>query len=365
MVSDYFLPRLGGIELHMRDLSRRLIAEGCEVEIHTTIPGPDIVDGIAVHRTPALLVPRFGFAVSPGLVGLIGRELARGRYDVLHAHLSIVSPLSCAAIVAARQLQLPVVATFHSVMGRAGWGLKAIGALAGWSRRPIAFTGVSELVAGELRAALPQADVSVLSNGVDLGYWSATRVRKPRDGVLAVSAMRLAPRKRPMALLKAFRTAQQQVRARDVRLQLAIAGEGSERPRMEKFIADGGLLDVDLLGVQTRDSLRDLYGEADVFVLPSVQEAFGIAALEAHCAGLPVIAMREAAPCEFLSHGHTALLAADDAGLAAAIARFAGDEQLRAHLVAPAPTAARFSWPAVVAAHQACYARIRARQLAQ
>ena len=124
MVSDYFLPRLGGIELHMRDLSRRLIAEGCEVEIHTTIPGPDIVDGIAVHRTPALLAPRFGFAVSPGLVGLIGRELARGRYDVLHAHLSIVSPLSCAAIVAARQLQLPVVATFHSIMGRAGWGLK-------------------------------------------------------------------------------------------------------------------------------------------------------------------------------------------------------------------------------------------------
>ncbi len=111
-----FLPRLGGIELHMSDLARELNAQGCTVEIHSTVPGPSIVRDVAVHRTPALLAPYGGFAISPRLLSIIRREQANGRYEIVHAHLSIISPLAYAALYAAHQLRLPAVATFHSVL---------------------------------------------------------------------------------------------------------------------------------------------------------------------------------------------------------------------------------------------------------
>ncbi len=362
MVSDWFLPRLGGIELHIADLSLELIAAGCEVEIHSTVPGPALVNGLTVHRTPALLAHRFGFAISPRLVNLIKRELSQGNYDVLHAHLSIISPLSFAAIFAARQLGLPTVATFHSVLGATRLALRVTDCLSGWSRWPLALTAVSKLVADELRGALPNADVSVLPNGVDVAYWKSVSNRTAGDDILVVAAMRLEPRKRPIALLEAFKAAREQVNARARRIRLVVAGAGSQRWRMERFIAKNGLSpDVTLLGAQPREKLRELYAGADVFVLPSIREAFGIAALEARCAGLPVVAMYDAGPAEFLHDGETALLAADDQELGRALGRVALDDNLRAKLSRTDQSVERYAWPAVVAAHQACYARVRKR----
>lgn len=359
-VSDWFLPRLGGIELQLKDLAVALRTRGCEVHVHTTTPGPGEIAGIPVIRTPALLAPGLGFAISPNLVAMIRRELEAGCYTVLHVHMSIISPLGYAAIVAGRDLGLPTVVTFHSVLGFTSQVLRLTDRLIGWSKWPLALTGVSELVASELRSAAPNLNVAVLPNGVDPDFWRISPNRQDAP-ILVVSAMRLARRKRPLALLRAFHQAQMLANRRH--LKLCIAGMGSGFGAMQRYVAQHRLQDdVTLLGVQSREYLRDLYSRAHIFVLPSFQEAFGIAALEARCASLPVVAMRTAGCADFLAtHGASQLLADSDDELAAHIARLATDDVLRERLAAPDPGLGRFAWPDVVKAHLECYARGAAR----
>ncbi len=362
LVTDWFLPRLGGIELHLADLARALEDQHHDVEVLTPTPGPATIDGIAVRRIDTWLMPGVGIAVSPTLVGRMRAELATGTYDIVHVHISVVSPVGYAAIVAARALNLPTVVTFHSVLLGATRLLGALDRLLRWSSWPLEVSGVSTLVAGQLRRSAAGLAVSVLPNGIDPRRWRppAATPTHDSDTIVAVTAMRLHRKKRPLPLLRAYRRARDIAAARQRRLVLSIAGEGPERPGLERYIRRYRLDDVTLLGAQPRAALADLYATADLFVLPSIRESFGIAALEARCAGLPVITMVGSGAVEFLRHEETALLAGTDADFADAWARLALDDDLRRRLAPPDAGLDRFAWPAVVATHLASYERAMA-----
>src|SRR5206468_4260912 len=94
---------------------------------------------------------------------------------------------------------------------------------------------------------------------------------------------------------------------------------------------------------QSLPEVKALLATSHFFVLPSKLEAFGIAALEARAAGLPVIAMREGGVGEFIGHGKEGLLAADDAQLADSILRLCVDELLRETRAEPNRTPAQTS----------------------
>ena len=89
-----------------------------------------------------------------------------------------------------------------------------------------------------------------------------------------------------------------------------------------------------MLGALAPAEIESLYRAADVFAFPSVKEGFGLAALEALAADLPVVASDIDVFREFLGDGESALLApvGDARALAAAMARVARDELLRARL---------------------------------
>jgi phosphatidylinositol alpha 1,6-mannosyltransferase len=93
-----------------------------------------------------------------------------------------------------------------------------------------------------------------------------------------------------------------------------------------------------------------------VFVLPAIRESFGISALEARSAGLPIVAMQHSGVAEFVEHGRGGLLARSDAEFVAHVASLARDRQLLERLAAynqrtPPP----FDWRTVVDAHLAIY----------
>lgn len=357
--TDWFLPRLGGIELHLADLARALNARGAEVEIVTTTPGPETGGEFAVRRLRPLLLPKFDLAVSPRLVAMLKAELAAGRYDLVHAHISVVSPVGYGAVVAAHALGLPTVVTFCGALLSSAQFLRATDRLIGWSRWPIAVTAVSGLIAGQLRGALPDLDVTILPNGVDADFWRVPPIadRAP-GGIVAVTAMRLNRKKRPFALLRAFFRAREAATRQGRRLTLRIAGDGPLRAQLEQYVADQGVRgDVEFLGAVSRLELAEIYRRADLFALASIHESFGIAALEARCAGLPVVGMRDSGIAEFLRHGETALLAADDSGFARCLEMLALDDGLRRRLAAADPKLARFDWPNVADAHLTCYER--------
>lgn len=359
LVSDSFLPQVGGIELHVADLASRLVAAGHPAVVLTRTADPAGSSDPGVRRLRGPRAAGSPVGLPAGGLARLHAELSDG-YDILHAHVSIVSPLAFGAILVARRLGLPTVVTFHSVLLASVVALRAADLLSGWSRWPIVVTAVSELVASQLRRAAPGLEIVVLSNGIDPSCWRILRdaTKRPGGPVTAVSAIRLHRKKRPLALLRAYHRARNILLAKGRRLTLKIAGDGPARGRLEAYVARHRLeSEVELLGAVARERLRLLYAQADMFVLPSIRESFGIAALEARVAGLAVIAMRGAGASAFLHDGTTALIAEDDAALAASMVRLALDEVARTRLAQPDPGLDRYAWSNVLGEHVASYLR--------
>jgi glycosyltransferase involved in cell wall biosynthesis len=169
--------------------------------------------------------------------------------------------------------------------------------------------------------------------------------------------MRLSRKKRGAALLRAFAGACRFVGDAPP-LRLVVAGDGPDRVALGRYASALGIASrVELPGQLSREALRRLYAGASAFVLPSERESFGIAALEARAAGLPVIARLAGGARDFIAQGVDGLLAGDERELARAIGRMAVDAPFRAYVarhnaLAPPP----YDWAEVAALHERFYA---------
>jgi glycosyltransferase involved in cell wall biosynthesis len=347
---------MGGIELHLRDLALALRGRGLDARIVTTTRGSDVVHDVPVHRVGAALAPGAGFAYTPQALRSLGRVLREERFDVVHAHASVVSPVASGGALAGARAGLPTVLTFHSMLHRSALLLGASEALFGWSRDRILLSAVSSVVAAQAARWMPGAAVGILPNGADVAFWRGT-ARSPATGsLLYVSAMRLSRKKRALRLVRAFADAVRFV-GDTPPMRLAIAGDGPDRDAIRRLTAELGVEDrVELPGQLSRDELRALYGRAHAFVLPSERESFGIAALEARAAGLPVIAMLASGARDFIRHGADGLLARDSGELSRFIARLALDAPFRAYLAAHnAAAPPPYDWGEVADLHEQFY----------
>ena len=363
LACDWFLPRQGGIELHLRDLALALRAAGVDARIVTTTRGGGDVDGVPVHRVRTPLAPGAGFAWSPAVVGAVGRVIRDEGFEVVHAHASVVSPVAFAAAIAARRAGLPSLITFHSMLHRSSFLLGASEALFGWSARGVVLSAVSSVVAGQVARWIPGASVGVLPNGLDTRFWRALPGAPPASEIVFASAIRLSRKKRPLRLVRAFADAVRFVAGAPA-MRLVVAGEGPERPAVRRLADELGVGDrVELPGQLSRADLRALYARSHAFVLPSERESFGIAALEARAAGLPVLGMLASGVRDFVSQGIDGLLARDESELSRHISRLALDapfrEYVRHHNAAVAPA---YDWSDVRAMHLALYSHAARRR---
>ena len=356
IVTDWFAPRRGGIEAQLGELAARLARGGEEVAVVTATPGEAADRPYRIHRLDVPTLPSPPLAVSPRTFSALRREFAKG-YDVVHAHVSVVSPVGWAAAIVARSLGIPTVVTFHSVLRVKALVLRMAAAVAPLAEARIAWSAVSRVVAGQARWALGgTADVSVLPNGADIGWWrSGGDVGTRRESPVFISTMRLHRKKRGRALVRAFADA-----ARGSHARLLLVGDGPERATIQGDIdalgLGSGAARVELPGWQQPTELRALYRSADAFVLPSVHESFGIAALEASAAGLPVIARRSGVT-EFLTHGENAILADSDEELVAAMRSFVSAAGSTSTPRANPEALMAYDWSRVIPAHLAEYER--------
>jgi glycosyltransferase involved in cell wall biosynthesis len=362
LACDWFLPRVGGVELHLRDLALALRAAGIDARIVTTTRGEPVVDGVPVHRVRTPLLPGAGVAISPGMLHEV-EQLIRGEaFDVVHAHASVVSPVALAGALAARRAGLPSLVTFHSMLHRSSFLLGASEALFGWRGRGVVLSAVSSVVAAQVARWMPGASVGVLPNGLDTAFWRA-RANAPLNGeIVFASAIRLSRKKRPLRLIRAFADAVRFV-AGSPSMRLVVAGSGPEAGPMRRLADELGVGDrVELPGHLSRDELRDLYARSHAFVLPSERESFGIAALEARTAGLPVVAMLASGVRDFVRQGVDGLLARNDAELSRHISRLALDAPFREYVRhRNTITTPPYDWSDVCAMHLELYALAGAR----
>ena len=369
LLSDCYLPRLGGIEVQVQDLAVRLVGRGHEVVVFTATPGSrgerggfvDEVDGVTVHRL-ALRLP-FELPVNPLAPGLLRQRLVSGGFDVAHVHMGVVSPFAVDSTRVATDLGLPTAVTWHCMLGPFEHVLRAAGYVRGWASLGVAMSAVSAAAAEPLQRIVGStATVNVLSNGIDVERWATPSGQAPSghsdDDVRIVTAMRLAARKRPLPLLRTMARVRALVPA-DTGIRLEIFGEGPDRGRLERFIASHNLGGwVALPGRVSRDELRARYAASDIFVSPAPLESFGIAALEARTVGLPVVGRSGSGVQEFVKNGLNGYLAANDTAMADDLASLVSDEALRESMAAyNRSTPPEQSWDRILDVAEAEYRR--------
>lgn len=372
LLTDCYLPRLGGIEVQVHDLALHLARRGHEVEAFTATPGQrgerhgfvEVVDGVPVHRM-ALRLP-WELPVNPVAPTEVRRRLAHGDFDVAHVHMGVVSPFSTDMARVALGAGLPTAVTWHCLMERSQPVFRALGHARRWAVAGAALSAVSGVAARSVEAVVSHGTpVSVLPNGIDAGFWAPARRRSagaigPTARPLrVVAAMRLAQRKRPLAVLEVFAAARRRL-PDGAEVRLALFGEGPQRARLERWVDREGLGGcVELPGRLTRERLREEYWHADLYLTPARLEAFGIAALEARTAGLPVLARTGTGAADFVEDGVNGLLAPDDAGLVDALVRLVADGALRSRIAAANAAPPPQTWDHVTALAEAEYARAR------
>lgn len=353
-VSDCYLPRTGGIETQVRALALQQVAAGHAVRIITAtggsgdvFAGTEIIDGITVHRVAAHIPA--GLPIHPRTHREVSAVLAADPVDIVHVHAGVISPFAWGAIRAARDAGLPTLVTVHCIWGPVAERAFALSDKAlGWSKWGIQLSAVSGIAAAHVENAAPaSAPVLVLPNGINPSDWAINPEPRVDDVVRIASVMRIAPRKRVIPLLKMLQSAQRMVGAA-ARLELTIIGDGPERGRAEKFARRHGLA-VKFAGRLDRAGILDVFSRTDIYVQPSIKESFGLAALEARCAGLPLVIHADAGTTQFVTDGIEGLVGADDWAMAGAIAQLAYDPVLRERIAEHNRTQEPMdSWPNVL-----------------
>jgi glycosyltransferase involved in cell wall biosynthesis len=349
-VSDCYLPRNGGIELHVRDLATYQRRAGAEVTVATVTPDPRDRTGQVVR------LPGVGAFPQPRALAELSRMISCDGYDVVHAHSSLVSPLAASAARAAAAAGTRAVVTMHSMLPT-GVLARTLRPLAPRASPDITWTAVSTAAAASLRAVLPGQVVSVLPNGIDPQDWARDEEAPVPRPLTLVSVMRTARRKRPLQLLDILKAIRQQVPA-DQRLRAVLVGSGPLDGAIRRKLSATGLDRwVTHTGQLDRPAIRALLHRTDLYLAPAVLESFGIAALEARCAGLPVIGMARSGISDFIADGTEGFLVDSDAAMAAQAARLLADPErlhgIQQHNRLSLPA---ISWPGVLDLHWRIYA---------
>ncbi|MGC5015377.1 glycosyltransferase family 4 protein [Streptosporangium sp. DT93] len=377
-VSDCYLPRLGGIEVQVADLIRMQRQAGHQVEVATATPGEPLA---GVHRIVARLP--FDLPVHPLGTGYLLRLMRVRRPDVVHVHAGAVSPFAWMGVRAATRAGLPVVVTVHSMWDPVTRAMyRGLRLLSGWHRWGLVGTAVSEAAALPIRAvAGPGVPVHVVSNGLDVSGWRSAGPgsggvpgREPSGPgvsggeasgpVHVVAVGRLAPRKQPLRLLRLLKEARARVPA-ETPMRATVVGDGPARSRMERYLNANGMTGwVSLPGRYSRERIRELLVSADVFVAPAPRESFGLAALEARAAGVPVVARAQSGVADFVRPGKEGLLGRSFDELVTSVARLVRDRELRESIAAHnrETEPVRSSWPAVLEGFERCYDQARSRR---
>ena len=358
LVTDWFYPRVGGIEQHVLSLARRLRERGHDARVITPWPGPTDVGGIPVKRVPIRLVPGLGVSLNPWrLARRLRRVLQDGEYDVIHSHVSFGSTASMVATYIGSRASIPVLTTLHSIYRRLGWVYVMAQPILRWRQWSFHATAVSEAVAEDLRWMAPGRPIDVLPNAIDPTEWVIPPATFEAGRLRLVTAARLQRRKRVGALITIFARLRQQV-GPAVEVTLEIIGDGPDRRKLMRLCKRLALGDsVRFLGTGTSEDVRALLSRGDVFANACVLESFGIAALEAVSCGVPVVARSESGVGSFIEDGENGALVASDSEMLSALVELATNPErlirLRTGAAAGIPVA--YSWGTSLDRHLELY----------
>eukprot|EP00434_Breviolum_minutum_P016559 symbB.v1.2.014599.t1/scaffold1071.1/size202461/12 len=295
MVSDFFHPGLGGVEMHIYQLSECLIQRGHKVIVLTHMRGQRqgvryMRNGLKVYYLPFLpFHDNCTFPTFLSFFPLIRKVLLRERVDIVHGHQA-TSNLAHECLLHARTMGYHTVYTDHSLFGFADAACIHVNKLLKFFLTNVehcicvSHTNRENLV---LRAALSPSHVSVIPNAVDTRRFqpdSSQRSEKPWITVVVVS--RLTYRKGVDLLVGAVPA----ICRRHPHVRWLIGGSGPKQLLLDEMIERENLHDrVELLGAVPHEDVRKVLVRGHIFLNTSLTEAFCIAIVEAAACGLMVV----------------------------------------------------------------------------
>jgi len=335
-------PTYGGSGIVGSELGKELAARGHTVHfISSALPTrlTELNERVRFHEVEMMSYPLFEHQPYTLALATKMAEVAETEnLDLLHVHYAI--PHSISAILARESLKpnrwLPVITTLH------GTDITLVGA--DRSYLPITrygivqsdgVTAISHYLKGATKEIFQFDDIAVIPNFVcasDYMRHPVDELRKtlsPNGESLLVHVSNFRPVKRPVDCVEIFARALKKVT--DVRL--VMVGDGSERMNVEHRARCLGIYEkCSFVGKQP--NIVDYLSAADVLLLPSEQESFGLAALEAMACEVPVIASRVGGVPEVVDDGETGFLSevGDLEKMAEDAARLLADAEFRRNM---------------------------------
>ncbi len=288
LVSRRYPPQLGGAEKMFCYLAESFAKAGADVSVVAcqTLPPieHEVESSVLVERLPS---SRMRFLGTLRYMAELGNWFRRHHVDI--AYISMLKHDAFVAVGSGKALGFPVVLRPEGA-GKTGdlawqtWGRfgKRIGRRC---RQADAFVSISRAITDELLASgYDRSRIQPLPNGVPVPTeaWSVDqRIGEPKH---AVFVGRLAPEKNLSVLLEAWKL----VRSAQSNARLTIVGDGPEKGVLETQIDQLGLRGSVKLAGAIANPLP-IERDADLFILPSIEEGMSIALLEALALGMPVV----------------------------------------------------------------------------
>eukprot|EP01114_Cavostelium_apophysatum_P009560 TRINITY_DN22723_c0_g1_i1.p1 TRINITY_DN22723_c0_g1~~TRINITY_DN22723_c0_g1_i1.p1 ORF type:complete len:451 (+),score=77.19 TRINITY_DN22723_c0_g1_i1:100-1452(+) len=309
MVSDFFYPNMGGVEMHLYQLSQCLMKRGNKVVIITHFYGNRkgiryLSNGLKVYYLPYL--PIYNQSTLPTAVlmfPLIRCILIRERINIVHCHQAF-SCLGHECMLHARTMGYKVCFTDHSLFGFADASSILMNKVLKFSLTDITHVICVSNTSKEntvLRASLDPKNVSVIPNAVDSTVFTPDPSKRSPDKITIVVMSRLVYRKGVDLLVDVI----PEICARFPEVQFLIGGDGPKSLELEEMRERNQLHDrVEMIGAVDHDNVRNVLVRGHIFVNCSLTEAFCIAIVEAVNCGLIAVSTRVGGVPEILPHSY-------------------------------------------------------------
>ena len=316
---------------------------------------------VRVPTYPLFDYPPYEVALSSTMVDVIMNH----KLDLLHVHYAI--PHASAAymakqIVAKSGVKIPVITTLHGTDITLVGKDKTYAPVVTFSiNESDAITAVSDNLRMETYKSFAiTKDIDVIYNFVDVARFSKKpidafrQVIAPRGEKILVHASNFRKVKRVQDVVKIFGGVRAKMPAK-----LLMVGDGPERPVMEEMVKEMGLDDdVRFLGKQ--EQMEEILVVSDLFLLTSDYESFGLSALEAMAARMPVISTNAGGLPEVNIHGKTGYMSnvADVEDMTTNAVNLLSDETLLAEFKQNAyDQACRFDIKNIIPVYEKLYSR--------
>jgi glycosyltransferase involved in cell wall biosynthesis len=268
--------------------------------------------------------------------------------DVIHGHGAMWA--GYAAMRCAGSLGVPYAVTEHaSSVVRHTISSRSRRLLRDVYQRADAVVAVSDFARRGVDAVAEAPVARVVPNTVDTVYFRQPAAHRPSSPYVFLFVGDLVKSKRIDLLIEAFRA--HRIRRQDSRL--VIVGTGKEASRLQQ---DARGLPIEFTGPLSREGVRQQMWNANVLVLPSAYETFGVVLIEAMSTGLPVIATRCGGPDEIVT-SRSGILVENDSISALAEAMC----DIRTRQLDPRASASRFRYESIASRMIEIYASVAPR----